>query len=404
MRTRLALAILLPALFLRVSADDLHDRFDRAVKALRSDDASERDRGEAELQSIAKDDPDLVRPLIDDADPEVNVRSKGVLKRLHVLADSPAERRAMDILDRLSVAEGKERENLVDELLSLGEPAGRLLAEELANRALEPVEQPIAIRENGKETDLRTKARNGGLSALWIGAPETRRLSRDFIGRRRGFLAAGPEPGIAFGRHPYPQAPDMRSWLQTATRIPPGSTVTLSAGSGWPTDSSAPCKLVSATEGGRNYEKPVQAEIGGVSVQVSNERFPRYPIARGIDLQQHDGPEFSTEVVEKDRRPGLEIKAVVDCDSVFTCSDLDNFWFVALNKAGEPVAFGPMGPETPDKKSWKAGESLTVFLEHDIPAGTVRLWFGYDWGIEAGQQVVPAPLEIPESGSKANLK
>ncbi|MCE9583120.1 MAG: hypothetical protein K8T20_11570 [Planctomycetes bacterium] len=86
MRFRLAFLLIFPLLLTQASTDDLHDRFDRVVKKLRSDDAAARDEGSAELEAIAKEAPDLVKPLAEDKDPEVKGRALAVLKRLESAA------------------------------------------------------------------------------------------------------------------------------------------------------------------------------------------------------------------------------------------------------------------------------------------------------------------------------
>jgi outer membrane lipoprotein-sorting protein len=91
MNRAFAFLLAFPLLLLNASADDLHDRFDKAVKQLRSEDAAERDKGSAALEAIAKEAPELVRPLAEDKDPEVKTRALEVLGRLHLLPETAAE-------------------------------------------------------------------------------------------------------------------------------------------------------------------------------------------------------------------------------------------------------------------------------------------------------------------------
>lgn len=397
---QIALVVVSAFVSLTSSGQDLQEQVSQAEKLLRSQDASERDRAEKLIEGIALKSPDLVRHLASDSDPEVKARSRRVLKRLHLLADSPEEQRAMDILDLMSTAQGDERDRLVRELLAIGEPAAGPLAAELENRALEPLDEPVAVREGEFNKALRVRVRNAGHVALWLGEREGSRRDRDFIGRRTEFLSSAPEEDLGKARGDRHPAPSLALWLSRATRIRAGGELTLDLGEGWPESSRAPQRRMSVFEGRRPFDSPVAGVLGGVEVQVPNDLLTSFPIARGIALQEQESTVFQAKVARGEGRIGLEVTALVGCDDVLTKADLDNFWFVALGKSGEMLDFGPMRDRGGGKKTWAVGETLTVRIAHPLPAAAVRVWLGFDWGTHPWETVVPAPLELSEAGSE----
>ncbi len=413
---RLGLMLVL-ATALEAHADDSDTDLARATQALRSDSVSDRDRGSAILDGFATSDPTRLWPLLRDPDAEVSSRVFDLLRQHGALPPddaAAAARRLLDALSEVAADQVDDRAFLVDQLLSLGEPAALLLQAELDNRKLEPIATDMRVVDSAANVIYRATVRNGGAVGLWLPAEiesakvhELRaRLRVAGIPQREHALSLVMAHGIgattpSFAAESPPLAvPDdripLRDWLISSRRLKPGESSTWAEGSFDLATRPPACGILELGASVDKLPAPGNSIVGGREVSWAGDCFPAGASSRFLVLQEIAAQEFSGEIRLNGRVAALVVTALQPVRPVRSHARQDRFWFAALDDCGRLLAFGPMRLNPSPEMTWKSGEKREIPLESPVPPGTCQLWLGYDWGISWGSsgQLVPAPAKL----------
>lgn len=380
-------------------ADGLPERVEAAAAKCASEDPAERVEGARILGEVADEDPKSVIALLEHPDPEVAGAAAGVLENRGIFVDPAKSERCGELLEELTRADLKaaERRPLVEELLNLGAPAVAIVEAELARSETEDVAEPVLVLDAGAEQVVPLQLKNAGRRGLWYQSGNLNAYSRvePFgrrpLGGRGGGGSAMSRFGCGGGEPPAPEEVVL-SFLSSLRRVPPGATFEAGACK----LSGARCGLVSIqsnriSTNARRYEaifsgRPLVNEAAPITV---------FPAARVVLLAARGGPSFRVAAVRDGEGWALEVTAQADLPAV-NVAGLDPLWWAAEGEGRTFLGNGPMRVEDVEDAAWKAGDVRRFPLTAPLPAGTTRLWFGYDRDLTAKQpeQYVAEPVDV----------
>ncbi|MBI2921721.1 MAG: hypothetical protein HYY18_11615 [Planctomycetes bacterium] len=392
-------APVLLGLALCARADELSERVEAAAAKCASEDPAERVEGARMLVEIADVDATRVMALLGHADPEVAGAAAGVLENRGIFVDPAKSERCGELLEALTREDLKaeERRPLVAELLNLGAPAVAIVEAELATSETADVAEPVLVLDAGVEQVVPLQLKNTGRRGLWYPSgllntwSHVEPFGRRPLGGRSGGGSFRSRFGCGGGEPPAPEEVVLR-FLSSIRRVAPGATFEAGACK----LSGARCGIVSISSN-RISTNTRRSEAVFSGRALVNETAPVsvFPTARVVLLAERQGPSFRLAATRGGDGWALEVEALAD-GAALNVAGLDPLWWAAEGEGRAFLGSGPMRVEDVEDAAWKTGEVRRFSLPEALPAGTSRLWFGYDrdFTAEKPEQYVAGPVEI----------
>ncbi|KAF0245396.1 MAG: hypothetical protein FD180_1619 [Planctomycetota bacterium] len=376
------------------SADDAEERLRAAIARLADEDPEIRATGRARLSALATERPELVRRVTDHADPEVGATARRILFDKCILKDLVAQKRFDEILSSIAdpARDPDARRELFREFLDLGPEAAAQMSSELGESQAKTTTLSVTF-EPGECREIELRMRNVGLRALWYDplsyAAQTAKIEK--FGAHLG--CGGRLGGRRFVSSLTPTE-RVLSALSKLRRVSPGSEFVLAT---FGVESNCCGLFRLRVLGGGSGE--LKANFHGAAIPASPASLGELPDVVIPFLAPRESSLFEATLVRKgpEGRPAIHLKALLDVETGSPCV-ADSFWWASTDAAGRYLGSGPMRDIAIVGEEWKESEERTVEMPCDPPAGTRKLWLGFD--IDGGaEQAVPPPLEIPESGA-----
>ena len=385
------------ALALAVCADDLDDRLRAAVARMESEDAAERDAGEADLVKLAPVAPEKVKELLEHADPEVRARVERVCRKTGLVKVDENTRRREEIFREMArpTKTPRVREEAIRELLELGPGTAAMVARELREGKYVEVPEPVRVVAPGSP-GVTLRIRNPGPFGCWF-RPERNIVSPRLspFGLRPGNEVSwsGAVGGLLVFLQTGASLEDQAvEYLACLVRIPPGGTADFGTSGRMP----GRCGVLdlTGTRMGYHIKRAMAAEFQGVGVAFPEADPPGMPDARRIVLGRTESDHLAAVAVREDDGWALEVTALDDRPAPEHREAYDNFWWAALGEDDAWLGSGAMESTKEKRAALKKGELRRVPLRAALPEGTRRLWLGYDENFKDVQAVAdPVTLE-----------
>jgi len=393
--------LLILSLGVPARADDLSDRVDAAIAKCASEDPAERVEGARLLGEIADVDPQRLKKAVEHPDPEVAGIAATVLVNRGIFLDTAKADRCREILEEIAKEglEAAKKRLLLEELLNLGPAAVAIVEAELGTAETANVAAPVVVLDADADQVVPLRLKNTGRRGLWysrgsldtypyVGPFGQRPLSGGMGGRRSTFRSFD---GTAKGPPPVPEDMVLR-FLSFLQRVPPGET--FEAGT---------CKLsrdrcgivsISSSHIGGN-PRLYEGTFSGRSLVNRTATVSVHPSATVVLLAERRGPSFRLAAVREGDGWALEVTALADGPVPHEIG-IDPFWWAAEGDGRAFLGNGPLRIEKVEDAAWTKGEVRRIPLTTALPAGTTRLWFGYDHdpADDKPEQYVAAPVEV----------
>jgi hypothetical protein len=391
MRTRLTGLLVFALLAGAAVADDAGDRVRAAIEKLSDDDPDVRSAGRDLLGALAEERPDLVRPVTRNADPEVAGTAREVIFEHCILKEQVEQGRFDEILAAIADPgrDATARKELLRRFLDLGPKAAEFLAGELRESAAIPATESVTLAP-GRLREIELRMHNSGDRALWY---------------RPGIYTAPPSSPESFGswgrggcrmgfRRTFTAAREsaeerVLAALSELRRVPPGADFVLATVIVEPTGCALFRLRVDAGDAGPMVNGIFQG-VGIPSLPAPLGKLPSV-IIPALESRESASVQATLLPTGPDGRPALKVKATRDLTAPRQ-GGRDIFWWAATDGAGRYLDSGPMRDPMPCVEEFKVGEEETVEMPCDPPAGTRRLWLGFEGD---GDEAVPPPLELP---------